>query len=513
MKFQRTLILFSLFIALPAFAAGVIKIWDTTEEAIPVNSESLSLANERMHDDRVNARARMEVEHWVGSVGDGSDDNGMHRDGSARCFAQDAEPSALTNSMGTLDSTAPNRKDVTDLDDSASNSGGAVADDVGHGRCWIDTNNSNTFQAFIGVAGDDNGAWADVKVGSAGTADNVTAAGGGSLETDDQILAGSPNLVYNGSFEASDGTGSASSTTVPVGWALVTTPTIGYTDPSGDDSYGEGYQVDVTNAGVANEGISFELDALPEDAFYKVIARAIDDGTAECTLDVTGEGGTAFTPVATTTNAWETLSGTFGTSTSAKDDDVLITLVTTGADTTVCSWDHVRVYQYLGDSDVITDDRAELSTWGGVILVTDTVTIETGMADDTPAQVGTLAVTVTPPSQNCVVEVDAVIAVQLSPDTADQILGVTCLIDENSSTKTIANFGGANVTWEGTSGTDQASFNIPLHYDLANPAPGTPLVYEVHCSDKMHKTDADDSNYDCSDASCFLNAKMFCGGN
>ncbi len=497
------LVVAALLYSLSASAVEPVVVWDTTEEGHPGNSEALSQANERMQSIKVNTRHRAEVEHWWGSGFTGTDDNGMHRHGSARCFTQDAEPTTLSDSMGTLDSITPTRLDVTDLEDSASNSGGLFDDDVGHGRCWTDTNNSNMFQMYVGVAGNNNGAWEDIKVANATLADTATALSGtgGGITTNDQILAGSANIVYNGSFEATDGTG-ANVDAVPSGWAAVGGPTTYSYVTSTDTRWGSGLHLKVDDL-AGGEGLSFEMDGLPANTVYKVIARAKDDTVGVCTLDVTGEGGAAFTPSATTgTGTWVTLSGTFGTDVAALDDDVVITLVVTTASQT-CLFDHVAVYQ-VGDVSAARDEVGV----PGPTVVTDTTTITTGVPDTTPTDVG-MAISVTPPQSNCIVQVNAVMSVATA--SANQEIGYTCRLVEDGSDVVISNRGGQQ---DGTSGWDQFADTMTMSYINANSPPGTALAYTIECADGLHgSTTGGDVSYDCTAASCDLTAIMFCGGH
>jgi hypothetical protein len=487
-----------------ASSAPTLKVWNAAEESVPANSDALSEANERMHDIKGNTRARAEVEHWWGDYDD-ADDNGLHRHGSARCFVQTSEPTVLSDSVSDFNLLAqPNG--VTDLNDSASGSAGAIEDDVGHGRCWVDTDGAdgvdgngddNALYFYEGVAGDDNGAWVAVSGGSG---------------NDDEILAGSANLVYNGSFEATDGTGYATATTTPSGWADVTSPTIAYTDGgAGDLRWGDGIFVTLTNSAADSEGISFEMDRLPANTFYKVIARAKDDGTGTCTLDVTGEGGTAFTSDTTTTDAWETLSGTFGTDTTALDDNVLVTLVTNdeAGSGQACSWDHIQVYQ-IGNT---TEDRDEVSVPTMVYVYAENTTLTTSIPGVSPTTVTDLQITVTPPQPNCIVSVNAhVQAVDDGSQNGGDEFELFCAIDENGTD--VAN----SYSFINDNPSDEAHVRVAtsshVTYTKGNPAPGTPLVYSMQCTDDSGGVE-DDFNYNCDDEPryCYIEATMFCGGH
>lgn len=486
------------FVVMPAGAV----VWTKAAyEDEPSSSAAVSEGDDRIRESRAEIRFRMEVEHFIGD--DLDDDNGLHRLGSARVYMTTAEPDELNDShsgqgSGTLtdylNSSSAEDSGEEDLNDPASLSDAGAEDDVGHGRMWLDTDGAddsdgnaddNQFYIFEGSAGAGGGAFAAIQGQT-----------GGSLGGDDQILAGSHNLVYNGSFSATDGTGLVAATAVPEGWAPVTSPTYTYTDPSGDIRWGDGVHVNVKNAGATNEGIQISLVGLAASSFFKVIARAIDDGSAVCTLDVTNEGGTAFSSDATTTDAWETLSGTFGT--AAAIDTVEITLVTTGADTEVCGWDNVAVYQ-IGDP---LTDRDEVDYPSGIVVLQDD---SSGAADTDVANGGGWTgitglddLSVTPPAPGY--QIDVVGQVSLTGASADN---TDCLFR-------ILELTGTTTVRTGTLTTSSAAGRVwdtqTLYWTEINPTPGTIYTYSLDVSDGAV---GNDCRVDTSEGGGYLRIKMY----
>jgi hypothetical protein len=478
-----------------AWAVGTLEPWNAAHELEPSNNDPVADADDRMLDIKINTRHRGEVEHYWGDIDTaGSNDNGLHRVGSARCFAQATAPTTLSNSMGSLDSIVPTRNDVTDLNDAASNTAAAIADDVGHGRCWIDTDD-NSFYVYVGEAGD------NTPVSIADGWVPVVNPTGGNYKTDDQVLTGSANLAYNGSFEATGGTGESTSTAAPTGWSA-TTATVAYAT-AGDIRWGAGYHANVT--ATSGGGYISQSLILNANTVYKVIARVKDDGVTTCSLDVDSEGGTGFTLVTTTTNDWETLSGTFGTDPAALD--TLSVRLITNSNGQLCSWDHIQVYQ-VGD---VTTDRAEISV-PTMVVAYDTTTEAGDIASVTPAAVTGLRVDVNPPQSNCIINVNAIVAWET--DTSNDVPSVTCILDESGVSKhQIAQSIDLdeNRVCDGVGGC-AASIVIP--YTKTNPTPGTALVYTVKCAGRLPTLD-DSTNidYNCTNQTCAITAVMFCGGH
>jgi len=456
---------------LPGVLPGVgwgAEAWDTTFEASPGNNDASAAGAGKIRATRSETGNRASVEHFWGDNDDTDDDNGLHRLGSARCFISDSAPTILSDSSTEYNNTGGAESGT--LSASAVNSAAAAANDIGHGRCWLDSDDNYKMYIYVGDSG-----WQE----TASVSESQTAAQ--VIVNDDELLEGSFNYLYNGSFDITDGTGDASATAVPAGWAPVTSPTYSYNDPSTDTRWGDGFEAVITNAGTTNEGIQQTLTNLPSDTVFKVIARAKDDGTAVCTLDVTNEGGTEFTSDATTTDTWETLSGTFGT-TVGSVDTVEITLVTTGADTQVCTWDHVGVFQ-VGD---VATDRDEIPPPSFLAIqgtYSGTAVLPAASGTDVPS----LSANFTPPSGGWIVEVGATINIGCANN---------CSVNADDGATCELQLGGTGVT--GTVSTqffdpsDSADIAhvFPMSILNINPTAGTELVYTVECFETDDDTDA-----------------------
>jgi len=316
----------------PGLLFGAAIVWNSSYEATPASSDPVAQGDDRLREAHEAIRARSEVEHWWGG-NSGADDNGLHRVGSGRCYvATGTGPTILIDSRADYDNTGGAGE--TTLQDSATNSGGAIADDVGHGRCWIDTDGAddvagtdddNQLNFFLGVAGDSNGAWTAVTDGSIG---GLTAAGN--------------NLVYNGSFEVTDGGGATGSTTIPIGWAEDSgTPTYAYTTPPSEATEGEGVQLDMTGAVASPSGIKQTLTNLKASTTYYVVARVDVNSGDTCRL-ITSGASTNLSAQDSTATSYATLSGTFVTAAALDTVDIQLLAVTAGD---VCHWDHVGVYE------------------------------------------------------------------------------------------------------------------------------------------------------------------------
>lgn len=87
-------------LALPYLLAAT---WDAAFEAIPPNTESVSLGDDAIRNFKLEVRERLEEEHCFGSPGTGCPtvDNGMHREGSARGFVSGTKPANLNNPAAT----------------------------------------------------------------------------------------------------------------------------------------------------------------------------------------------------------------------------------------------------------------------------------------------------------------------------------------------------------------------------------------------------------------------------
>ena len=490
-------------------------------ENSPLGSDPFAAGALKIRQLKAEIRARAAVEHQWGDTDSTNDDNGLHRLGSARCFIGASAPTVLVESMTDYNNAGGAGEGT--LGDPATNSAAGATDDVGHGRCWFDSDDG--YKAYVYVGETCTNLFDDVGVpqttgspdgfcdsdgttptgwtAASAVADSITG-----VIADDELLEGSFNYVYNGSFDISDGTGSAyggsttictdlfddvgvpqttgspdgfcdsdgttaSATPVPAGWADITSPTHSYDDPSGDTRWGDGFSITVANAGTTNEGIQYTLTNLPSDTVFKVIARAIDDGTSVCTLDVTNEGGTAFVPAETTTDDWETLTGTFGTSAGSLDT-VELTLVTTGADLLTCTWDHVGVYQ-VGD---VSTDRDEVAP-NGTVAVYDSDAAES-LTPATMTAVPDLTADFTPPTSGWVVQVGATVSAGCASGCFGGSVGLQCQLQLGGVAVT-----GSTVETKGNYGAGSSSVSIQLSTQTVNvdPTAGTPLVYTVACDE------------------------------
>jgi hypothetical protein len=445
-------------------------------EDTPGPNDQLSEADDRMREMKDQNRKRLQAEHHIGSgFGIGTDDNGLHQVGSGRCFFQSAAPTALLNSSGDYDAPGDIALAVTDLNDSASNSGGAIADDVGHARCWVDSDDLKLY-IYVGVAGNNNGAW-------------VPVAGGGE---------GKFSAVYNGSFQAMGGTG-LTSTDPPDGWTVspAETPLIAYFNSS-DAIFGAGTMITVANSGAADEGIRYEMDGLHASSTYIVVVRALDDGTANCTAAVTGNGGTAFAAlpggiIATTGSAtWVTLLGSFVTG-AAIDDDVILDLETNGIAGLGCSYSNASVYKVNGSGVSL----------GGVTLVTETAATGAAIGAAYADVSAGFDVRVRAPMPGCMVEVFSEIPVLVTDAGV-----VTCSIEEDD--------GSAASVGESVLGPFLVVPASDVLFDTAlsiwmrgNLPPNTNITYTPQC-----KVTNAAGTYSCNAGiDCRIWAKMTCGMN
>jgi hypothetical protein len=320
-------------------------VWDAAWESRPTGTDLASDLDLFIQETKQEISNRMEVEAHFGTLTT-TNDNGLMFLGSSRCFVQNGAPTALGN-VGGWDGNAHVATTLTVTEPNGSA-------DQGAGRCWVD------------LDGPDN---------TAGTPDDMSVAFWNETLNDfvyqgvvdiTASLAnqrflfdpGKYNLVYNGSFEAADGTGLAASTTVPDGWALSTTPTIAYASPP--VSEGEGLEVIIT-AGGSDEGIEQTLTSLKASTTYYAVARAQPaTGGDVCTLFTTG-AGTDMTDAVSTGTAYVTLSGAFVT--DATPTAVVLDLQADDGD--VCSFDHVAVYETSSDRRGLTQPGAYKTSGAG----------------------------------------------------------------------------------------------------------------------------------------------------
>jgi hypothetical protein len=94
----RHLVLFVI-LAWSPYILGALQTWDlATFEASPANSDQVSQGDDKIRELKENIRDRAEVEHLWGTISSGGD-NGRSREGNARVFYDNSEPSALSNSV------------------------------------------------------------------------------------------------------------------------------------------------------------------------------------------------------------------------------------------------------------------------------------------------------------------------------------------------------------------------------------------------------------------------------
>lgn len=388
--------------------------------------------------DRQEIRYREEVEHCFGpntqgcyaSGGGGSqtEDHGRHREGSARAFMQSSAPTGLVRAD--YDNTARASGDgVTDLDD---------------GRLFVDSD-TNQLQVYDESAA----AWENVSVGSL--------VGGG------DILQGSFNLLYNGSFENTDGDGVVTATTgTPAGWTNSGTPgTYTYTARAAASSEALGTGINLNLTAVANnDAITQTLTGLRASTVYKVIAEAKDDGTGTCS--VTTSGASSEASATTTTDVWETLQDTF--TTDATGTAVVVALESDNAGQ-VCNFDNAAVYEQRDN----TATRHEL-TDSGVVRYRTTSTATTGCsASWTGTCDNVLTLVVTPPGPGYIIQLTGKIHISLTPES---VLCSMRLYD-GSNTLDQSTFG------NGGSGTNVTNVPLTVRATVVAPTPGTSTTYTI----------------------------------
>jgi len=195
--------------------------------------------------------------------------------------------------------------------------------DQGTGRLWVDADGLDTT-----IASDDNqlNVWVDT-VGFTPVTSTPT-----------QRLGS--NLIYNGSFEITDGTGVLASTTVASGWADPNTATFAY-DSVNDSTEGDGVAFEVIANGGANEAATQTLAGLKESTVYTLRAR-VRPVVGTCELLTTGGTVNVTDTSAAASGVFETLEGNF--TTTAAPADVVVRLESNVA-ADECDWDHVTVFE------------------------------------------------------------------------------------------------------------------------------------------------------------------------
>ena len=119
--------------------------WDLAYEAIPAGTDSPTAGDDNMRDMKLEERQRLDQEHvWLNTASTGET---VHREGSARVYFDNTEPTLRPDGVTSLD----------------------VNDD---GRIWIDSNNSNLLTVYDGTAG----AFENINVATATLATTATTA-------------------------------------------------------------------------------------------------------------------------------------------------------------------------------------------------------------------------------------------------------------------------------------------------------------------------------------------------
>ena len=415
--------------------------WSAGWESLPQGSELASNLDTRIQEFKAEVRRRASVEMiW----GNGTDDNGLMRQGSARVFGGNAPPTDMVgpgqynSAAGTFGSTAL----------TTTEQGGAV--DVGVGRLWNDEDGPDDIAGTV----DDHVLNVWDPVGNVWTPINSKDYSGAGT--------GGVNYIYDGGFEITDGSGSAASTTVPSGWALLGTPPIGYVAPPFLGDQGKGVSLKTTATGVGLEGVRQALPGLKANLEYVFRVMAQDQGFVGggCTLRVS-DGTTTHTAV-TQGPFWEPLETVLTTTNVAAT--VNVDLLSTN-DTNVCNWDLATAFEH---------NTRVMQAGIQVCRKTDT---------STAAAYGTLATwddalvscTVTPPSPGYMVEVRGQLVATHTTANGAALAG---RIRENATTTRamgISNVAGhvnAVNRFEDTA-------TIPLFYTVVNPTPGTALTFTL----------------------------------
>ena len=300
-------------------------VWNAGWEARPAGTDQASDLDLFIQEFKAEVADRIGVESLFGNA---SLDNGLHRVGSARVFSQDAAPTAITG-PGQYNSTA------------AAFSGTALTttevvggtDDIGRGRLWVDEDG-----AVTGTVATEPAATGDMQL----SVWDETLNGFRRVVARDQGGAGvgASNLIRNGSFEATDGTGSTASISVPIGWALVLTPTLAYVSVA-NSTEGDGLALTTIGSGAALEGVSQTLAGLKELTTYVYRAR-VSPNSGTCRLLVDDGASNASATSAAASGVFETLEVLH--TTTAAPADVVVSLLSV-ADTDDCDWTHVAAFE------------------------------------------------------------------------------------------------------------------------------------------------------------------------
>lgn len=295
---KRTLAIVTLLLATAAGAQSPPDVWDNSYEDAPAATDAVSLGDDHIRAHKEEVRQRMEVEHKFGTPG-GSPDNGLHLEGSARCFFVNTTPTAIAaaeyNNTGGTANTALNAVEAN----------GSQA--IGEGRCWIDSDDS--------VLWYHNGT-SFVQVKPLSTV----------------------NLLPNNLFGGQD----SSSTSAPNGWALLgaTTPTIAYVAKAAAE--GAGLQLRTTGSGATDEGVQTTVTGLKASTTYFLVARVSSAAGDTCSARFNTSGGTDVVATNAGTSAVEIITAL--ATTDATPTGEIIELES-NADGDICNWQSVALYE------------------------------------------------------------------------------------------------------------------------------------------------------------------------
>jgi hypothetical protein len=311
--------------------------WDNDfEDNEPADTDTVAEGDDHIRILKEEVRERMQVEHHFGSNDSTSDDNGLHRVGSARCFIQGTEPTDLDDDVYSFDhdGTTGDHADQKDLSADAGPTAAVCSTDdgdcaanekLGHGRCWIDKDGTDDVQGtdddYAVYFYDDTAGFVAVKATSSGGA--------------------GPTLLFNGNFED---LGTAA-TTIPTGWAQDGgTATFTYAQRT-DVTDGDGVYVVVSDDGNPR-GIKQTLSGLEASTWYTLSANTYTAADT-CQLLTTG-ASTNVDDTSATTAAWEGLYGEFLT--DATPTDVVVHLRGNNSADDICRWDQVKVARRTASS-------------------------------------------------------------------------------------------------------------------------------------------------------------------
>lgn len=432
--------------------------WNGTFEGQPTGSELASTLDEYINEDKLEVRQRAEVEHlWGGST----DDNGLHAVGSARCFIQAAQPTDIqagTAALGPYNSSAGTDASTLLTTDEP----GATTRDIGAGRCWIDTDGpddtANTPDDY------------SLAIWNETTNDFVYVGAVDATNGTDRFLfdPGESNLVFNGQFETTDGSGVLTAvTTVPLGWTGTGTPAHTYAASAGAQGDGVAY---VQTAGADNSGISQTLKGLKGSTTYYAVARATPSVNGDsCTLRTTGAttnlpGAGMANVIASGTSA-TTLSGFFVTDATPTDVVLILEADATGD---ICTFDYVGVYETSTDRKGVPDPKLQIAS--ATNATDDAISTTEDQVQDSAGD-WTRAVTVPRPGYSILVIADLGI-VNTGGDCDTGVLTLQEDIDGGG-------YANVRVTgWQLGIGTDDGGM-VMLHYVRANPNAGSKYSYQL----------------------------------